>query len=63
MDTKTKGGPVTKKGKQVSSRNAISHGLTAKKWINPEERESYQDFHSALIDDYQPQDGNGEHTY
>jgi len=55
MDTKTKGGPVTKKGKQVSSRNAISHGLTAKKWINPEERESYQDFHSALIDDYQPQ--------
>ena len=55
MDTKTKGGPVTKKGKQFSSRNAISHGLTAKKWINPEERESYQDFHSALIDDYQPQ--------
>lgn len=55
MDTKTKGGPVTKKGKQVSSRNAISHGLTAKKWINPQERESYQDFHSALIDDYQPQ--------
>jgi hypothetical protein len=55
MDTKTKGGPVTKKGKQVSSRNAISHGLTAKKWINPEEKQSYQDFHSALIDDYQPQ--------
>lgn len=54
MDTKTKGGPVTKKGKQVSSRNAISHGLTAKKWINPEEKQSYQDFHSALIDDYQP---------
>jgi len=55
MDTKTNGGPVTKKGKQVSSRNAISHGLTAKKWINPEEEQSYQDFHSALIDDYQPQ--------
>lgn len=55
MDTKTKGGPVTKKGKQVSSRNAISHGLTAKKWINPEEKQSYQDFHCALIDDYQPQ--------
>ena len=55
MDTKTKGGPVTKKGKQVSSRNALSHGLTAKKWINPEEKQSYQDFHSALIDDYQPQ--------
>jgi len=54
MDTKTKGGPVTKKGNQVSSRNAISHGLTAKKWINPEEKQSYQDFHSALIDDYQP---------
>ena len=55
MDTKTNGGPVTKKGKQVSSRNAISHGLTAKKWINPEEEQSYQDFHSAMIDDYQPQ--------
>ena len=55
MDTKTKGGPVTKKGNQVSSRNAISHGLTAKKWINPEEKQSYQDFHSALIDDYKPQ--------
>lgn len=55
IDTKTKGGPVTKKGKQVSFRNAISHGLTAKKWRNPEEKQSYQDFHSALIDDYQPQ--------
>ena len=55
MDTKTKGGPVTKKGKQVSSRNAIRHGLTAKKWVNPEEKQSYQDFHNALIDDYQPQ--------
>ena len=54
MDTKTKGGPVTKKGKKVSSRNAISHGLTAKKWINLEETQSYQDFHCALIDDYQP---------
>ena len=55
MDTKTKGGPVTKKGKQVSSRNAVSHGLTAKKWINPEEEQSYLDFNNALIDDYQPQ--------
>ena len=55
MDTKTKGGPVTEKGKQVSSRNATRHGLTAKKWINPEEKQSYQDFHNALIDDYQPQ--------
>ena len=54
MDTKTKGGPVTEKGKQVSSRNATRHGLTAKKWINPEEKQSYRDFHNALIDDYQP---------
>lgn len=41
MDTKTKDGPKTKKGKQVSSRSAISHGLKTKKKLNPKEKENY----------------------
>ena len=55
MPPSSKGGPVTKAGKNTSSRNAISHGLTAKKWIDPAEQESYQRYLSALNEDFHPQ--------
>lgn len=55
MQPTAKGGPITEAGKQVSSRNAISHGLTAKKWINSQEQQHYQDYLNALLKDYQPQ--------
>jgi hypothetical protein len=55
MPPSSKGGPVTKAGKNASSRNAISHGLTAKKWIDPAEQESYQRYLSALNEDFHPQ--------
>ena len=55
MPPSPKGGPVTETGKEISSRNATSHGLTAKKWINPAEQESYQLYLSALNEDFHPQ--------
>jgi len=32
------GGPKTAKGKLSSSKNAIKHGLTAKRWLNEDEQ-------------------------
>jgi hypothetical protein len=39
--TSSKGGPTTDLGKAVASRNAVTHGLTAKRWINPIEHQNY----------------------
>jgi hypothetical protein len=50
--TSPKGGPTTDQGKAVASRNAVTHGLTAKRWINPVEHQTYL---TALNQDYQPQ--------
>lgn len=55
MNKETNSGPKTKAGKKISSRNATTHGLTAKHWSNPVEQESYSAFLSALIKDYQPE--------
>lgn len=55
MNAKPPTGPKSTPGKKMSSRNAISHGLTAKTWLNPAEQESYQLYLSALNEDYQPQ--------
>lgn len=55
MPPSPKGGPVTETGKEISSRNATSHGLTAKKWINPAEQKSYQRYLSALNEDFHPE--------
>ena len=49
-----KGGPKSKTGKAISSRNATTHGLTAKRWLNPVEEENYQTFLKALTEDFQP---------
>jgi hypothetical protein len=53
--TSSKGGPTTDLGKAVASRNAVTHGLTAKRWINPIEHQNYQTYLTALNQDYQPQ--------
>ena len=53
--TSSKGGPTTALGKAVASRNAVTHGLTAKRWINPIEHQNYQTYLTALNQDYQPQ--------
>jgi hypothetical protein len=55
MPTSPKGGPVTETGKEIASRNALSHGLTARKWIDPTEQENYQLYLSALNEDFHPQ--------
>jgi len=44
MTSKTKhsGGPNTDEGKAISSRNSITHGLTARRWLNTEEQALFE---------------------
>jgi len=53
--TNRTGGPNTKRGKEISSKNARTHGLTAKKWIDDEEQSLYDDMLKELSDDLKPQ--------
>jgi len=53
--TSPKGEPTTDQGKAVVPRNTVTHGLTAKRWINPVEHHNYQTYLAALNQDYQPQ--------
>ena len=56
MSNKSKGGgPKTDKGKAISSRNSITHGLTAKNWINDDEQELFDIAIQALNQDFNPQ--------
>ena len=56
MSNKSKGGgPKTNKGKAISSRNSITHGLTAKNWINDSEQELFDATLEALNHDFNPQ--------
>jgi hypothetical protein len=46
-------GPRTEKGKRISRRNALRHGLTAETVIDAlEDSEDYQGFEAAIIADY-----------
>jgi hypothetical protein len=48
-------GPRTPEGKARSSRNALTHGLTAKEIVIPgEDVAAYRSFEQRLIDDLQP---------
>ena len=48
-------GPVTPEGKEISSRNAITHGLTSKKLtLNPEEREQFNKLLASYAKIYKP---------
>ena len=49
-----KGGPITEKGKLVSSKNSLKHGLNAKQWLNNDEQEIYNSILSGLAADYRP---------
>ena len=52
---KRSGGPKTAKGKLSSSKNAIKHGLTAKRWLNEDEQYLYDELLELFTDDYKPQ--------
>ena len=52
MDNK-KRGPVTVPGKNNSSKNALRHGATAKRFINDQEKERFEELLTSLNDHYQ----------
>jgi len=47
-------GPITKRGKAKSSKNAIKHGLSSLHLISDEERIFYESTLQELTDEYQP---------
>jgi hypothetical protein len=49
-----KGGPRTKQGKEVSSKNSLKHGVTSKSFLNEQESETYSLIAQDLINDYEP---------
>ena len=52
---KHSGGPKTGKGKAVSSRNSVTHGLTARRWLNAEEQALFDETVEAFNADFDPQ--------
>lgn len=56
MTNKSKGGgPKTDRGKVVSSGNSITHGLTAKRWLDDAEKELFEFTIQGLSKDFNPQ--------
>ena len=53
--TKHSGGPNTDKGKTISSCNSITHGLTARRWLNAEEQALFNETFEAFNNDFDPQ--------
>jgi hypothetical protein len=54
-ETKYIGGPKSDETKAISSRNSITHGLTARKWINDSEQELFDMTVKALMVDFNPE--------
>ena len=52
---KNSNGPKTDEGKAISSRNSITHGLTARHWLNANEQSLYDETVKNLIVDFDPQ--------
>ena len=48
-------GPRTADGKNKVSRNAVTHGLRATKWLEPQEQQSFDAMVSELEAEYQPE--------
>lgn len=48
-------GPITKRGKAKSSKNAITHGLSSTRLISDDEKALYDQTVKSLNDEYQPQ--------
>jgi len=57
MTNKTKyiGGPKSAETKAISSRNSITHGLTARQWINDNEQSLFDESVKELMVDFDPQ--------
>ena len=53
--TKHSSGPNTDNGKAISSRNSVTHGLTARHWLNVNEQSLYDETVKNLIVDFDPQ--------
>ena len=51
---KRKGGPTTANGKAISSANAVTHGLTSKRWLNDDEQSLYEITVEQLTHDFAP---------
>lgn len=49
-----KGGPKTKQGKLLSSKNSLKHGINAKQWLNQDEQDTYDSIFFGLTTDYKP---------
>ena len=52
---KNSNGPKTDEGKAISSRNLITHGLTARRWLDVNEQSLYDETVENLIVDFDPQ--------
>jgi hypothetical protein len=48
-------GPKTGKGKAVSSRNSVTHGLTARRWLDTNEQSLFDQTVEAFNNDFDPQ--------
>ena len=53
--TKHSSGPNTDNGKAISSRNSVTHGLTARHWLDTNEQSSFDETVKNLIVDFDPQ--------
>ena len=52
---KNSNGPKTDEGKAISSRNSVTHGLTARHWLDTNEQSSFDETVKNLIVDFDPQ--------
>ena len=52
---KNSNGPKTDEGKAISSRNSVTHGLTARHWLDANEQSLYDETVKNLIVDFDPQ--------
>ena len=52
---KNSNGPKTDEGKAISSRNSITHGLTARHWLDTNEQASFDAFVEGFNGDFDPQ--------
>ena len=55
MPNKNSNGPKTDEGKAISSRNSVTHGLTARHWLDTNEQSLYDETVKNLIVDFDPQ--------
>ena len=54
-NNKNSNGPKTDEGKAISSRNSVTHGLTARRWLDANEQSLYDETVKNLIVYFDPQ--------